>query len=47
MLYEQMAQITITPTWAKVMEFQTREPQAVLKLAQRHEEPRRPGPRER
>jgi hypothetical protein len=32
-LYDQMALITITPEWAKVMDFQTRIPQAVEELA--------------
>lgn len=28
-LYDQMAQITITPKWAKVLDFETRIPSAV------------------
>jgi len=31
-LYQRMALITITPTWAKVLDFQTRIPQAVEDL---------------
>jgi nitroimidazol reductase NimA-like FMN-containing flavoprotein (pyridoxamine 5'-phosphate oxidase superfamily) len=32
-LYRQMAKIVITPTWAKVMDFETRGPEAVERLA--------------
>ena len=34
-LYPQMARIAITPTWAKVLDFQTRLPEAVATLAAR------------
>lgn len=32
-LYDRMARIEITPTWAKVLDFQTRAPETVMKLA--------------
>lgn len=32
-LYDRMARIEITPTWAKVLDFQTRAPEAVMTLA--------------
>lgn len=32
-LYERMARIEITPTWAKVLDFETRAPETVMKLA--------------
>lgn len=32
-LYTQMARITITPTWAKILDFETRIPSAVEELA--------------
>jgi hypothetical protein len=31
-LYKQMARITIRPTWAKVLDFETRMPQAIEEL---------------
>jgi nitroimidazol reductase NimA-like FMN-containing flavoprotein (pyridoxamine 5'-phosphate oxidase superfamily) len=33
-LYDEMALIAITPTWAKVMDFETRLPEAVSRLAE-------------
>lgn len=33
-LYDRMARIEITPTWATVFDFETRAPQAVMQLAQ-------------
>lgn len=33
-LYTQMARITITPTWVKILDFETRIPSAVEELAQ-------------
>jgi pyridoxamine 5'-phosphate oxidase-like protein len=33
-LYTQMARIEITPTWAKVLDFVTRAPSAVMELAE-------------
>lgn len=35
MLYDEMVVITITPEWAKVMDFETRIPSAVEEIAQR------------
>ncbi|NQX13624.1 pyridoxamine 5'-phosphate oxidase family protein [Microbacteriaceae bacterium VKM Ac-2855] len=32
-LYDRMARIEITPTWAKVLDFETRAPETVMKLA--------------
>lgn len=32
-LYDQMAKLTIVPTWAKILDFQTRAPSAVEQLA--------------
>lgn len=32
-LYDRMARIDITPTWAKIHDFETRAPAAVMKLA--------------
>jgi hypothetical protein len=32
-LYRQMARIAITPTWVKIMDFETRGPEAVERLA--------------
>jgi hypothetical protein len=32
-LYDRMARIEITPTWATVLDFQTRAPRTVMKLA--------------
>lgn len=32
-LYDRMARIDITPTWAKVLDFETRAPSAVMELA--------------
>lgn len=32
-LYDRMARIDITPTWAKVLDFETRAPEAVMQLA--------------
>lgn len=32
-LYDRMARIAITPTWAKVLDFETRAPAAVMQLA--------------
>jgi hypothetical protein len=32
-LYDRMARIEITPTWAKMLDFQTRAPETVMKLA--------------
>jgi Pyridoxamine 5'-phosphate oxidase len=32
-LYDEMARIAITPTWAKVLDFETRAPPAVARLA--------------
>ncbi len=32
-LYDEMARIAITPTWAKVLDFETRAPAAVARLA--------------
>ena len=32
-LYDRMARIDITPTWAKVLDFETRAPEAVMELA--------------
>jgi pyridoxamine 5'-phosphate oxidase-like protein len=32
-LYDRMARIEITPTWAKMLDFQTRLPETVMKLA--------------
>lgn len=34
-LYKQMARIEITPTWAKILDFETRIPRAVEELARR------------
>ncbi|WP_371494039.1 pyridoxamine 5'-phosphate oxidase family protein [Kitasatospora sp. NBC_00374] len=34
-LYETMTRITVTPTWAKVLDFETRIPSAVQELADR------------
>ena len=31
-LYDQMARILITPTWVKVLDFQTRAPEAVVRI---------------
>lgn len=39
-LYEEMVLITITPTWAKVMDFETRIPRAVEELATAKYRPR-------
>lgn len=33
-LYDRMAKITITPTWAKVLDFETRAPETVMRIAQ-------------
>lgn len=33
-LYQQMVQITITPDWAKLLDFETTLPQAVADLIQ-------------
>jgi hypothetical protein len=32
-LYDRMARIEITPTWAKVLDFETRAPEAVMRIA--------------
>lgn len=32
-LYDRMARIEITPTWVKILDFQTRAPETVMKLA--------------
>jgi len=34
-LYTQMARIEITPTWAKILDFETRIPSAVEELTRR------------
>jgi hypothetical protein len=34
-LYDQMTRIDITPTWAKIHDFETRIPQAVEELARK------------
>lgn len=34
-LYDSMARIAITPTWAKILDFQTRVPSAVAEMARR------------
>ena len=39
-LYKQMARIEITPTWAKVLDFVTRAPSAVMELAEQAQSPR-------
>jgi hypothetical protein len=33
-LYDRMARIEITPNWAKVLDFQTRAPETVMKLSE-------------
>ena len=38
-LYDQMARIVITPTWAKVLDFDTRLPSAVEELIRQKESP--------
>ena len=35
-LYDSMVEVQITPTWAKVLDFETTAPEAVMRLAQRH-----------
>jgi len=39
-LYQQMAQITITPDWAKLLDFETTIPKAVADLVAAHGNPR-------
>lgn len=36
-LYKQMARIEITPTWAKILDFETRLPSAVEELARQQQ----------
>ncbi|CAN5264147.1 hypothetical protein BH24ACT9_BH24ACT9_17040 [soil metagenome] len=38
-LYKQMARIVISPTWAKILDFETRIPSAVEELARQQERP--------
>jgi hypothetical protein len=35
-LYDSMVEVQIAPTWAKVLDFETTAPEAVMRLAQRH-----------
>jgi hypothetical protein len=42
-LYESMVRIVVTPTWAKLIDFETTLPSAVYELARRRDE-RRPAP---
>ncbi|WP_454778221.1 pyridoxamine 5'-phosphate oxidase family protein [Georgenia muralis] len=42
-LYDSMVRIVVTPTWAKLIDFETTLPSAVEELVRQREERRRPG----